>query len=209
MEEQRIGEVELAKQRCRCVIDTVHRLPDTTNITDSCRRTLLKLALSELSFLSRPSSSFASSTSMPLRYTHCVSLFSKLPIIKVYFPPFQPCPVLLKEKWSMMWDKSIKFKYFKFFQMNKFVALHLFFFFCSFSTCCFIELQQSIGYEETTMAKLSCSCCYYFLLIFVDRSDSWGMFGQFILYSNWVVVVVNVSGSSFRCSVVTSNPRKL
>lgn len=42
-------EVELAKKRCRVVIDRIEGLP----VNDSCRRTLLKLAHSELSFLSR------------------------------------------------------------------------------------------------------------------------------------------------------------
>ncbi|XP_022152808.1 UPF0415 protein C7orf25 homolog isoform X2 [Momordica charantia] len=49
--------VELAKQRCRAVIDRIERLPSSTNITLSSRRTLLKLALRELNFLSRCSSS--------------------------------------------------------------------------------------------------------------------------------------------------------
>ncbi|CAJ2667073.1 unnamed protein product [Trifolium pratense] len=49
--------VEVAKQRCRFVIDAIHQLPSSSNITHSCKRTLLKLAHSELTFLSRPSSS--------------------------------------------------------------------------------------------------------------------------------------------------------
>ncbi|TKY44962.1 UPF0415 protein C7orf25 like [Spatholobus suberectus] len=56
-DEQRVAQVELAKQRCKCVIDGIEKLPRSTNITDSCRRTLLKLARAELAFLSRPSSS--------------------------------------------------------------------------------------------------------------------------------------------------------
>ncbi|RZB60822.1 UPF0415 protein C7orf25-like [Glycine soja] len=61
-EEQRVAQVELAKQRCKCVIDAINSLPCSTNITVSCRRTLLKLARAELAFLSYPSSS-----SVPLR----------------------------------------------------------------------------------------------------------------------------------------------
>ncbi|KAI4347385.1 hypothetical protein L6164_008201 [Bauhinia variegata] len=57
---ERNAEVELAKQRCRCVIDRIQELPAaSTIITDSCRRTLLKLAHAELSFLSRSSPSSA------------------------------------------------------------------------------------------------------------------------------------------------------
>lgn len=50
-------EVELAKQRCRAVIDRIEGLPaSSSTLTGSCRRTLLKLAHSELAFLSRCSS---------------------------------------------------------------------------------------------------------------------------------------------------------
>ncbi|KAJ7970136.1 UPF0415 protein C7orf25-like [Quillaja saponaria] len=52
------AEVELAKHRCRGVIDRVERLPASTKITDSCKRTLLRLANAELAFLSRCHSSF-------------------------------------------------------------------------------------------------------------------------------------------------------
>ncbi|ESQ27849.1 hypothetical protein EUTSA_v10018586mg [Eutrema salsugineum] len=47
-----IGEIETAKKRCESVIKTIEQLPLSTAITASCRRTLLKLASSELSFLS-------------------------------------------------------------------------------------------------------------------------------------------------------------
>lgn len=50
-------EVADAKKRCGDVIERIERLPASTNITASCKRTLLKLANSELSFLSRSSSS--------------------------------------------------------------------------------------------------------------------------------------------------------
>ncbi|OIW08002.1 hypothetical protein TanjilG_20103 [Lupinus angustifolius] len=55
--EHRVAQVEAAKQRCKCVIDSIQRLPGSTKITDSCIRTLLKSARAELAFLSRPSSS--------------------------------------------------------------------------------------------------------------------------------------------------------
>ncbi|CAN6852546.1 unnamed protein product [Brassica oleracea] len=47
-----IGEIETAKKRCESVIRTITHLPLSTSITASCRSTLLKLASSELSFLS-------------------------------------------------------------------------------------------------------------------------------------------------------------
>ncbi|CAH2067060.1 unnamed protein product [Thlaspi arvense] len=46
------GEIETAIKRCESVIRTIEHLPLSTAITASCRRTLLKLASSELSFLS-------------------------------------------------------------------------------------------------------------------------------------------------------------
>ncbi|KAJ0048817.1 hypothetical protein Pint_16608 [Pistacia integerrima] len=48
-------EVEVAKKRCKNVIDQIERLPSSTNITRSSKQTLSKLALSELNFLSRSS----------------------------------------------------------------------------------------------------------------------------------------------------------
>ncbi|EEF42801.1 UPF0415 protein C7orf25 homolog [Ricinus communis] len=45
--------VEIAVKRCERVIDRIHRLPLHTSINHSCTRTLLKLAHSELAFLSR------------------------------------------------------------------------------------------------------------------------------------------------------------
>ncbi|KAL5081207.1 hypothetical protein RYX36_009628 [Vicia faba] len=56
-EEHIVAQVEVAKQRCRCVIDSIHQLSSSSNITHSCKRTLLKLAHAELAFLSQPSSS--------------------------------------------------------------------------------------------------------------------------------------------------------
>ncbi|XP_031375037.1 uncharacterized protein LOC116189491 isoform X2 [Punica granatum] len=56
---------EEAKKRCRRVIDSIGRLPSST--PDSCKRTLLRLAQAELSFLSRrPSPSSSSSSTAPL-----------------------------------------------------------------------------------------------------------------------------------------------
>ncbi|XP_022965050.1 uncharacterized protein LOC111465028 isoform X2 [Cucurbita maxima] len=60
--------VELAKQRCRAVMDMIEALPTSTNITVSSSRTLHKLALRELNFLSRCSSS--SSTPLSLNIGH-------------------------------------------------------------------------------------------------------------------------------------------
>ncbi|XP_038906087.1 UPF0415 protein C7orf25 homolog [Benincasa hispida] len=60
--------LELAKQRCRAVIDIIETLPSSTNITVSSSRTLHKLALRELNFLSRCSSS--SSTPLSLNIGH-------------------------------------------------------------------------------------------------------------------------------------------
>lgn len=60
---------EEAKKRCRRAIDSIGRLP--SSIPDSCKRTLLRLARAELSFLSRRTSS---SSTAPLRYV-TISLF--------------------------------------------------------------------------------------------------------------------------------------
>ncbi|CAN0902200.1 hypothetical protein LINGRAHAP2_LOCUS21848 [Linum grandiflorum] len=59
-------EIKSASVRCKRVIERVGRLPPSTNITESCKRTLLKLANSELNFLSRSSSSLDSSPPPPL-----------------------------------------------------------------------------------------------------------------------------------------------
>ncbi|KAF8036005.1 hypothetical protein BT93_C1893 [Corymbia citriodora subsp. variegata] len=56
--------VEDAKRRCACLVDAIGRLPPS--IAGSCRRTILKLAESELSFLSRRASSSSSSSDSPL-----------------------------------------------------------------------------------------------------------------------------------------------
>ncbi|KAK4846712.1 hypothetical protein QYF36_021148 [Acer negundo] len=50
-------EVEVGKKRCKGVIERIGRLPPSTNISDSSKQSLLKLASSELNFLSRFSSS--------------------------------------------------------------------------------------------------------------------------------------------------------
>ncbi|KAK0588845.1 hypothetical protein LWI29_006186 [Acer saccharum] len=50
-------EVEAGKKRCKGVIERIGRLPSSTNISDSSKQSLLKLASSELNFLSRFSSS--------------------------------------------------------------------------------------------------------------------------------------------------------
>lgn len=73
-EEQRVAQVELAKQRCKCVIDAINSLPCSTNITVSCRRTLLKLARAELAFLSYPSSSSVPLRSLLFKFVTCLCL---------------------------------------------------------------------------------------------------------------------------------------
>jgi hypothetical protein len=76
--EHSFAQVEVAKQRCMCVIDAIHQLPSSSNITHSCKRTLLKLAHSELTFLSRPSSS------TPLRFYSLHSYLKFIMIMLVY-----------------------------------------------------------------------------------------------------------------------------
>lgn len=44
-------EIEAAKRRCTDLINSINRLPESTNLTHSCRRTLLKLVHSDLTFL--------------------------------------------------------------------------------------------------------------------------------------------------------------
>lgn len=73
-EEQRVAQVELAKQKCKCVIDSIDKLPCSTNITHSCRRTLLKLARAELAFLTRPSSSSVPLRSVLFSFVTCLNL---------------------------------------------------------------------------------------------------------------------------------------
>lgn len=87
MKEQRNAQVELAKQRCMSVIDRIQDLPANTKITDSCRRTLLKLARSELTFLARFSSS--ATVSAPLRF---VSILNQFSITYSVFWFFLCCP---------------------------------------------------------------------------------------------------------------------
>lgn len=81
MEEQRVAQVELAKQRCKCVIDSIDKLPCSTNITHSCRRTLLKLARAELAFLSRPSSSSSAPLSVNIGHLETVVHILQQPFI--------------------------------------------------------------------------------------------------------------------------------
>ncbi|KAI5330656.1 hypothetical protein L3X38_030054 [Prunus dulcis] len=70
MRKEAEAQVELAKKRCRDVIDRIEGLPASTKITASCRRTLLKLAHSELTFLCRCCSSTSSSSSTPLNLSN-------------------------------------------------------------------------------------------------------------------------------------------
>ncbi|GAV87647.1 DUF1308 domain-containing protein, partial [Cephalotus follicularis] len=59
-------EVEVAKKRCKVVIDRIEKLPASTNITPSSKLTLLRLAHSEHSFLSR----FPCSTPLSVNIGH-------------------------------------------------------------------------------------------------------------------------------------------
>lgn len=63
-------QVESARNRCSRVIDTIHKLPSQTNITESCKRTLLKLAQSELHFLSSRSTSTPHHTPLSVNIGH-------------------------------------------------------------------------------------------------------------------------------------------
>ncbi|KDO55960.1 hypothetical protein CISIN_1g013647mg [Citrus sinensis] len=49
-------EIEALKQRCKGVIKRIEKLPSSTKIPESCKKTLFKLANSELNYLSRLSS---------------------------------------------------------------------------------------------------------------------------------------------------------
>ncbi|KAL2334395.1 hypothetical protein Fmac_015608 [Flemingia macrophylla] len=80
-EEQRTAQVELAKQRCKCVIDSIEKLPCSTNITHSCKRTLLKLARAELAFLSRPSSFSSAPLSVNIGHLETVVHILQQPFI--------------------------------------------------------------------------------------------------------------------------------
>lgn len=68
-------QLELAKKRCRGVIDRIEALPVfTSKINASCQRTLLKLAQSELSFLCRSSSALNSLRFVHSMYSHFILL---------------------------------------------------------------------------------------------------------------------------------------
>ncbi|KAJ6364404.1 hypothetical protein OIU76_029369 [Salix suchowensis] len=63
-------QVEAARKRCSRAIDTIHKLPSQSNITESCKRTLLKLAQSELHFLSACSTSTPHHTPLSVNIGH-------------------------------------------------------------------------------------------------------------------------------------------
>ncbi|KAJ6402277.1 hypothetical protein OIU84_014379 [Salix udensis] len=63
-------QVEAARKRCSRAIDTIHKLPSQSNITESCKRTLLKLAQSELHFLSSCSTSTPHHTPLSVNIGH-------------------------------------------------------------------------------------------------------------------------------------------
>ncbi|XP_031372009.1 uncharacterized protein LOC116187448 [Punica granatum] len=75
--------VEEAKRRCRRVTDSIGRLPLST--PDSCKRTLHRLVLAGLSFLSRwPSPSSSSSSAAPLS----INIEHLEPVLYILRQPF-------------------------------------------------------------------------------------------------------------------------
>ncbi|KGN55961.1 uncharacterized protein LOC101214095 isoform X1 [Cucumis sativus] len=64
--------VELAKQRCKAIMDIIQTLPSSTNISVSCTQTLHKLALRELNFLSRCSSSSSAPLSLNIGHLEAI-----------------------------------------------------------------------------------------------------------------------------------------
>ncbi|KAK9266233.1 hypothetical protein L1049_000020 [Liquidambar formosana] len=85
--------VEVAKNRCRAVIDRIVSLP-LSKITDSCKRTLLRLAVSELSFLSRSSSNPSSSISVNIGHLEAVIHILQQPLIIGVSRVCKPIPLL-------------------------------------------------------------------------------------------------------------------
>ncbi|KFK41779.1 hypothetical protein AALP_AA2G171000 [Arabis alpina] len=74
-----IGEIEKAKKRCESVITTIENLPLST----SCKRTLLKLASSELSFLSSLSTNHPSQNPLSINIGHVESVLRILQLPSV------------------------------------------------------------------------------------------------------------------------------
>lgn len=75
---------EGAKRRCVCLIDAIGRLPPS--VAGPCRRTLLKLAESELSFLARRASSPSSDSPLSVNIGHLeavVHVLQHLPVTGV------------------------------------------------------------------------------------------------------------------------------
>ncbi|CAM8915426.1 unnamed protein product [Rhodiola kirilowii] len=82
MEERDAAAVLIAKRRCRAVIDKINALSPSSKISDSCKRTLLRLANSELNFLSRISSVTPSqSLSVNIGYLEAVVYIIQQPCI--------------------------------------------------------------------------------------------------------------------------------
>lgn len=86
-------EVADAKKRCGDVIERIERLPASTNITASCKRTLLKLARSELSFLSRSSSSSSTPLSVNIGHIEAVVHILEQPFITGVSRVCKPIPL--------------------------------------------------------------------------------------------------------------------
>ncbi|XP_059661630.1 uncharacterized protein LOC132307782 [Cornus florida] len=79
--------VERAKKRCRAVVDGIERL-DSSKITLSCKRTILRLAHSELSFLSRFSISLSSTPNPILNSSLSVNIGHLEAVLHILQQPY-------------------------------------------------------------------------------------------------------------------------
>ncbi|XP_024030416.1 uncharacterized protein LOC21389649 isoform X2 [Morus notabilis] len=85
--------MELAKKRCRAVIERIEKLPTSPNkLTASCQRTLFKLADSELRFLSHFSSSTLTSLSVNIGHIEAVVHILQQPFITGVSRVCKPIP---------------------------------------------------------------------------------------------------------------------
>ncbi|KAM5570218.1 UPF0415 protein C7orf25 [Rosa sericea] len=82
-----------AKKRCGDVIERIERLPGSTKITASCKRTLLKLARSELTFLSRVSSTSSTPLSVNIGHLEAVVHILQHPLITGVSRVCKPIPL--------------------------------------------------------------------------------------------------------------------
>ncbi|KAF5733963.1 hypothetical protein HS088_TW16G00404 [Tripterygium wilfordii] len=98
------GEVEAAKWRCERVIERIQRLE---NINESCRRTLLKLAISDLHFLSTFSSSSAT-LSINIGHLEAVVYILQQPVVTGVSRVCKPIPLATKTSSSSSSSSSSK-----------------------------------------------------------------------------------------------------